>query len=154
MNGFIFPSHSFCTSQKLSEPSISEENEIKHVAMQMDPELTPSQASVMTAILKEVSTNANVETIQEVSSIVKEDNKLSAEVIDTLSMLIEPLTNEVTVDEIEMVKKVTKSMENQPSMAAACRQSSRTAIREHLVRRLSCSWLRVTLQAARRSKVA
>ena len=100
-----------------SEPSPSEENEIKEVAMQIDPQLTSSQASVMTAILKEVSSNADVETVQEVSNIVKDKNKLSVEVVDTLSMLMQPLTNEVSVDEIEMVKKVSASMGNQPSMA-------------------------------------
>ena len=100
-----------------SLPDVMKKDQIKEVAMKVEPELSDHEAEIMTEILIEVTENVDEEVVQEVSKLVKEaSDTLTVELVDTLGTLMDPLTTDVKVEELNVLKEMTEEIKRDPSM--------------------------------------
>ena len=78
------------------------------------------EAEVMAEILNEVGDDAVDEgVVREVSKLVKESaDSVSPALVDTLGTLMEPLTTQVDIEELELLKEMTGEIQRDPSMTS------------------------------------
>ena len=86
-------------------PKAVKASEVKAVAIQ-DADLTVEEAEVMTEILMEVGEDkVDAKVVMEVSKLAKEASEsVSPELVQTLGTLMDPLTTEVDMEEIKVIK--------------------------------------------------